>query len=79
MSRTIFEEPDDRFSRFGKSQSEEYIFISLDGAITSEVHIMEAKPNETPKLLQSVATGRIQCLTLERPVPNLDQRKRNKF
>ena len=55
----IFEEPDDRFFLgLGKSQSEEYIFISLDSAITSEVHIIEAsKPNEAPKLFAKRRDG----------------------
>ena len=48
----VFEEPDDRFFlSVGKSQSEEYIFLSLDSAITSEVHIIEsARPEAAPKL-----------------------------
>ena len=55
----IFEEPDDRFFLgLGKSQSEEYIFISLDSAITSEVHLIEAsKPNEAPKLFAKRRDG----------------------
>ena len=40
----IFEEPDDRFFLgLDKSQSDEYIFLSLDSAITSEVHLIEAR------------------------------------
>lgn len=48
----VLEEPDDRFFlSLGKSQSEEYIFVSLDSAITSEVHVIEAAaPMQAPKL-----------------------------
>ena len=38
----IFEEPMTD-AGLGKSQSEEYIFISLDSAITSEVHPYRSK------------------------------------
>ena len=55
----VLEEPDDRFFlSLGKSQSEDYIFISLDSAITSEVHIIEAAaPTQEPKLFAARKDG----------------------
>jgi len=55
----VLEEPDDRFFlSVGKSQSEDYIFISLDSAITSEVHVIDAKtPNNPPRLFAKRKDG----------------------